>query len=74
MNDNVAVLDTRKATVFLNYKGNVVDSIMERKRSRMPFGPTTVGEPVWPLGAAYDAQMDVTRVGCSFLPPPLPPT
>ena len=69
-NDNVVPTDFRKATCFLNYRGDVVDAIEERIKSGMPFGPTALREPVWPLWANYNSESDTTRVGCSYMAPP----
>ena len=34
-----------------------------------PKGPNTMGEPLWPVTAEYDASRGVTRVGFSYIAP-----
>jgi len=64
-----AGLDIREPTNYLNYKGDVRKGIIEREATGFPFGPTTIGEPVWPVTVEYDEQADLTRVGISYIPP-----
>ena len=55
----------RVVVTFANYCGDQ-RSIIDQG----PKGPTTVGEPMYPVLAEYDADNDTTRVGFSYLTPP----
>ena len=56
--------DTREAVRWATYPGDVRHILSEG-----PFGPTTMGEAVWPVTADYDATANKTRVGFSYLAP-----
>lgn len=52
-----------------NYRGDVTAAIERDIDSGVPKGPTTLGEPMWPVTAEYDAAADRTRVGFTYLAP-----
>lgn len=56
----------RPAIRYLTYSGDVTNNISPNK----PMGPTTMGEPVWPVIAIYYPEINKTRVGFSYVAPP----
>lgn len=65
-------LDPRKPTSFLNYRGDVTKAIATQIEEHRSFGLNTMMESLWPLSAEYDPKMNMTRVGCTFIAPPVP--
>jgi hypothetical protein len=59
--------DTRKPTGHANYPGNVTAAIARDIESGRPFGPSYMGEQMWPVTATYDPETDRTRVGFSLV-------
>ena len=61
--------DLRAPARWCTYPGDVAAAIARDIQSGVPKGPTTLGEPLWPVTATYDGQTDRTRVGWSYIPP-----
>ena len=59
-------MTAREAVRWATYPGDVRHILTEG-----PFGPTTLGEAVWPVTADYDDAAHKTRVGFSYLAPPV---
>ena len=59
----------RRPVTWLNYPGDVTGGVVELIDHRVPMGPDTIGEWLWPVSASYDVATDRTRVGFSYLPP-----
>lgn len=55
--------DTRKATCWLNYRGEVTF------QPHKPFGPNTMGETLWMVSVEYNSATDRSRVGFSLVAP-----
>jgi len=60
------VTDTRQATGYANYNGDVRPGL-DMKRA---MGPNYMGELMWPVTASYDPETNKTKVGFSLMPPP----
>lgn len=52
---------------FLNYPGDVSETILKEG----PKGPSTMNELLYPVTAEYDPETDKTRVGLSYIAPPV---
>lgn len=61
--------DARRSIGHLTYAGDVTAGIANDLDSARAFGPNYMGELMWPVDAAYDADTDTTRVGFSLLAP-----
>jgi hypothetical protein len=59
----------RKATGWANYHGDVTSAIARDIEAGTPRGPNYMGELMWPVDAAYDAESNMTRVGFSLIAP-----
>lgn len=59
----------RRPVTWLNYPGDVTAAVAELIDNRVPMGPNTIGEWLWPVSASFDVTADRTRVGFSYLPP-----
>lgn len=62
-------MTARKAIGHANYRGDATEAIARDIADGRPFGPNYMGEFMWPVDAAYDAELDTTRVGFSLLAP-----
>ena len=62
-------MNARQAIGHANYRGDVTESIARDIADCRPFGPNYMGEFMWPVDSAYDAELDTTRVGFSLLAP-----
>ena len=60
-----------EATRFANYPGDVTAAIDKQIVAHVPMGPTTAGEAMWPVSAVYNPETKKTRVGFSFIEPPV---
>lgn len=56
---------------FANYRGDVTEAIARDVESGRPFGPNYMGELMWPVSADYDTATNKTRVGFSYIAPPV---
>lgn len=59
----------RQPIGFANYQGDVTAAIQRDIADGVPKGPNHMGELMWPVTAAYDPEIDKTRVGFSLIPP-----
>lgn len=64
-------VEHRAPVAFLNYDRDVVPAIAEMIRDRKALGPTTFGEAVYPVFATFEPTTGRTRVGLSYLRPPI---
>lgn len=64
-------MNVRAAIGYMTYPGDVTAGIAADIESGRAMGPNYFGEHMWPVEAAHDPDMNVTRVGFSLIPPPV---
>jgi hypothetical protein len=63
-------IEQRPPVCYLNYSADVVDQITAMiEHGGAAFGPSTMGEALWPVEAVYDPDTGRTRVGLSYVAP-----
>jgi hypothetical protein len=58
-------MSDRKPVTHLNYRGDLTATF----DTDIAYGPNTLGELLYPVTVEYDAEVDQTRVGFSFIAP-----
>lgn len=63
-------IEQRPPVAYLNYPRDVVGAIGAMiTEGNACFGPSTMGEALWPVEAVLDEQTGRTRVGLSYVAP-----
>lgn len=63
-------IDQRQPVCYLNYDRNVVAAIEDMiALGTAAFGPSTMGEALYPVEAEFDSETGRTRVGLSYIAP-----
>jgi hypothetical protein len=63
-------IERRQPVCFLNYPSDVTVAIAAMiADGNAAFGPSTMGEALWPVEAEYDEVTGRTRVGLSYVKP-----
>lgn len=66
-------IEQRQPVCYLNYNRDVVAAIADMiEGGTAAFGPSTMGEAVWPVEAEFDPKTGRTRVGLSYVAPATP--
>jgi hypothetical protein len=63
-------IERRQPTCYLNYDRDVTVAIAAMiADGHAAFGPSTMGEALWPVEAVFDADTGRTHVGLSYIAP-----
>jgi hypothetical protein len=63
-------IEQRPPVAYLNYRNDVVGAIGAMiEAGDACFGPSTMGEALWPVEAVFDPETGRTRVGISYVAP-----
>lgn len=62
-------IERRPPVCYLTYRRDVTTAIQSVIDGGAAFGPTTMGEALWPVEAVFDEATGRTHVGLSYIAP-----